>query len=212
MIGFESAVMGHHQPLTFAAASDQWTALITPDQGHAQEVSATLLGDRRPEEGRVTVKGVDLYDVGDEGLSPLFEKIGVISKWGRFLSNLSVGENIALPYQYQTLTMPRQAHKEMRKMIETLGDAAAALSPKLNGRVDALEPEERRMAELIRALMVKPDYYLLLNVTDTMNAEESQAWLDLLKRNRRPGEGAFFLVAKGHPAFLEKMDASYTLV
>jgi len=61
-----------------------------------------IIGLRRPESGKIIVKGRDITQLDNEELSKLLRKVGVVFQSSALFNSISVGDNVALPLREHT--------------------------------------------------------------------------------------------------------------
>lgn len=61
-----------------------------------------IIGLRKPESGRIIVKGQDIILLNDDELSKLLRKVGVVFQSSALFNSISVGDNVALPLREHT--------------------------------------------------------------------------------------------------------------
>ena len=147
--------------------------------GRSGSGKSTLLnimaGLLEPTEGKVLLEGQDLYALDDAALSRLRnERIGVIPQGQTALANLSVIQNVMLPW-----CMYRKDDGVEARAFELLGrlgiaDLADAYPNELSGG------EMRRMA-IARALICEPDVLLADEPTGDLDDENTAAVLQILR-------------------------------
>ncbi len=61
-----------------------------------------IIGLRRPESGKIIVKGRDITQLDNEELAKLLRKVGVVFQSSALFNSISVGDNVALPLREHT--------------------------------------------------------------------------------------------------------------
>ena len=61
-----------------------------------------LIGLHKPESGNILVKGRDITQLGEQELSDILRKVGVVFQSSALFNSISVGDNVALPLREHT--------------------------------------------------------------------------------------------------------------
>ena len=61
-----------------------------------------IIGLRKPESGRIIIKGKDITQINDDELSKLLRNVGVVFQSSALFNSISVGDNVALPLREHT--------------------------------------------------------------------------------------------------------------
>ena len=164
-----------------------------------------LAGLLAPTEGEVLLDGRDLYALSDDELSRLRnERIGVVPQGQTALHNLTVADNVKLPY-----LMYRDRGDIDVRAIELLdevgiGHLSEVLPSELSGG------ELRRMA-IARALACKPKVLLADEPTGDLDDENTKVVFELLRRIADEGCAVLLVThessAAGYADRILRMDA-----
>lgn len=178
-------------------------------KGRSGSGKSTLLnmaaGLLEPSEGAVLLGGQDLYSLDDAALSRLRnEKIGVVPQGQTALHNLSVVQNVTLPY----LMYRADDGVEARAMdlLDAFGIRALAdcYPAELSGG------EMRRMA-VARALVCEPEIVLADEPTGDLDDENTEAVLKMLRGIADEGAAVLLVTheqsAEGFANRVLRMDA-----
>lgn len=115
-----------------------------------------LSGLAYPTAGRVKLFGTDLVEALNDDLLDLHARAGFVFQDSALISNLTLFDNLALPHRYRG----EKTEAEIRAMIDTaLVDAD--LEDDRNNRPAALSMGERKIAAILRALLMEPDLLFL---------------------------------------------------
>lgn len=111
-----------------------------------------LVGLERPDEGRIVVQGVDVFDGAPADIESLRRRIGIAFQGGALFGSMTVAENIELPLAEFT-DLPRETRRIMVRIklgMVGLEDAMDRLPSQLSGGMV-------KRAALARALAMDPD-------------------------------------------------------
>ena len=61
-----------------------------------------IIGLRKPESGKIIIKGQDITQLNDDEMSKLLRKVGVVFQSSALFNSISVGDNVALPLREHT--------------------------------------------------------------------------------------------------------------
>lgn len=114
------------------------------------------LGTLKPESGTVCLEGRDLSLYEHYELPHVRRKIGAVLMNSALISNLTAGENVALPLRYHTSL----GEGAIQDRVDRILDFFAAL-PHKNHRPVELDVVARRKVAVARALMLRPQIVFL---------------------------------------------------
>ncbi|HAM15188.1 MAG TPA: ABC transporter [Eggerthellaceae bacterium] len=149
--------------------------VVTGRSGSGKTTLLNMLGGvLEPSAGTVLLHGRDLYALGDEERSRLRnEHIGIVPQGHTALRNLTVVQNVMLPY-----LMYRSGDAEPRalELLDTFG---------IRGLADSYPAElsggEQKRVAIARALMCEPDIVLADEPTADLDDENTLAVLRQLR-------------------------------
>jgi phospholipid/cholesterol/gamma-HCH transport system ATP-binding protein len=152
-------IYGDHRVLTDVNVSVRLgqTLVIMGGSGAGKTtLLRVLMGQDRPEEGRVLLFGNDLYSLDREGLESVRRRFGVVFQSGALLNSLTVAQNVALPLFELTKLTKREIREVVgRKLSEVgLSRAGKLLPSQISGGM-------RKRVGIARALVHDPEliYY-----------------------------------------------------
>ncbi len=166
-----------HNGVSFKTYRREVTALIGSSGSGKSVLLREIIGLLRPSEGRISVMGVDVWQASDEELAALRGRFGVLFQEGALFSNLTVGENVAVPLEEKTELSP--------ELVERLVDLRLSLS--------GLSPEERhkmpselsggmkKRAALARALSLEPELLFLDEPTSGLDPITARRFDELIQ-------------------------------
>ena len=147
--------------------------------GHSGSGKSTLLsiiaGLLKPSSGNVLINDTDINSLTDKEIS-LFRNraIGYVPQGDSLLSNLTVFDNVRLPYcLYHN---DNSIDTIVEELLEKLGIAALK-----NSYPSSLSGGERKRVAVARALINKPEFLLADEPTSDLDAKNTSDILDLFK-------------------------------
>jgi putative ABC transport system ATP-binding protein len=142
----------------------------------------------RPTTGSYLLDGVDVLKSSDDQLSRMRSRyLGFVFQTFNLISNLTVVENVQLPFLYQTINQ-EEIHERVHTAIEQVG-----LSNRINHRPDELSGGEMQRVAIARALAIEPKLILADEPTGNLDSINSRETMLLLKRLHNQG-GTIILV------------------
>jgi D-methionine transport system ATP-binding protein len=137
----------------------------------------------RPDQGRISVAGVELTALGKRALRAARQNIGMIFQQFNLLQNATVFDNVAFPLRiHGTLNAPR-LHARVNECLALVG-----LSDKTGSYPAQLSGGQKQRVAIARALASRPAVLLCDEPTSALDAETTRALLDTLRDiNRQLG-------------------------
>jgi phospholipid/cholesterol/gamma-HCH transport system ATP-binding protein len=80
-----------------------------------------LNGLKRPDSGRVFVKGQDISRLAERELIPIRQTIGFAFQFAALFDSLTIGENVALPLREHTKLSDQEIDERVSESLETVG-------------------------------------------------------------------------------------------
>ncbi len=178
------------QELSLSLDEGSFTALTGRSGSGKTTLLCMLSGLLKPDEGRVTLDGKDLYALCDRELS-LFRNraIAFIPQKANLVPSLNVLENILLP---ASLYKGAADAKRAQELMEALD-----IAPLQSARPFELSGGETRRAAIARALLAKPGIILADEPTGDLDDENTKTVLTLLAQ--AAGDGAAVLMVTHDP-------------
>ena len=128
----------------------------------------------KPDEGAITIDGLNLLEARDDRMRDYRQKIGVVFQGNQLLKQRNVYENIAFP-----LTLKGEAKQNyderIKRLIELVG-----LQGKEGSYPSQLSGGQKQRVAIARALATEPDLLLLDEPTSALDAITTRALLTLL--------------------------------
>jgi putative ABC transport system ATP-binding protein len=186
--------------VSFAVPQGELVAL----KGRSGSGKTTLLnlvgGLDSPDRGRITVDGVELSGLGEDGLLELRrDRLGFIFQSFGLIPILSAAENVGVPLRLRKAD-PREREERVALLLALVGlaDHAAQRPGELSGG------QQQRVA-IARALANRPKLLIADEPTGQLDAETGLAVMELLRAVVR-SEGVTALVATHDPQLLGLAD------
>jgi len=146
----------------------------------------------RPTQGKYRLNGVDVLLADDTELSRLRSTyIGFIFQTFNLIDNLTVAENVALPFLYQDVE-PAEARRRVQKAVAQVG-----LSARSSHRPTELSGGEMQRVAIARALAAAPKLILADEPTGNLDSETTIEIMRLLSDLHAQG-GTIVLVTHDH--------------
>jgi len=148
-----------------------------------------------PDQGSVTLGGVDLKTTSKGEVQDLRARIGFVFQDSALISNMAIYDNIALPLRYHK----KWTEAEMRTRVEEKLDLFG-VDRSLDWSIPALlSLEMRKRAALARALVLEPEYLLLDQPTDGLEREIAQGLSQIIREYRRRTGASLLEVGSEYP-------------
>lgn len=175
--------------VSFDVAHGELVAL----KGRSGSGKTTLLnlvgGFDAPDEGRVTVGGTDLADLGEDGLLELRrDRIGFIFQSFGLIPILTAAENVGVPMRLRR-TDPKERDERVELLLALVG-----LADHAEQRPGELSGGQQQRVAIARALANRPALLIADEPTGQLDAETGLAVMELLRAVVR-AEGVTALVA-----------------
>ncbi len=130
----------------------------------------------RPDKGRLTYQGKNLFNLGDEKLARFRnKKIGFVFQFHYLLQGFTAVENVMLPGLIAG-KQKKTIEKHASNMLERVG-----LDTRRSYRVEDLSGGEQQRVAIARALTMKPDLLLADEPTGNLDQKTSDSVHGLLK-------------------------------
>jgi putative ABC transport system ATP-binding protein len=186
--------------ITFEVEPGTMVALV----GRSGSGKTTLLnvigGLDRPDTGSVTVDGVEVTALDEDGLSRLRrEKVSYVFQTFGLIPVLSAAENVGVP-----LRLARTEQKERERRVELLLELVG-LAGHARQRPGELSGGQQQRVAIARALAASPRLLVADEPTGQLDAETGLAVMALL-RGVVESEGVTALVSTHDPVMMELAD------
>ena len=152
-----------------------------------------------PEEGKVTLGGMDLALAPKERLQDLRAKVGFVFQNSALISNMAIYDNVALPLRYHKKGSEAEVQVRVEEKMALFGvhqDIYCSIPAQLS-------LEMHRRAALARAFILDPELLLLDQPTGGLDSEKAQRLGESYGTTRRRLEPASWRwTANGLPRVL----------
>jgi phospholipid/cholesterol/gamma-HCH transport system ATP-binding protein len=149
-----------------------------------------LNGLRKPDSGKVFVKGEDLSLLRERELIPLRQKIGFSFQFAALFDSLTIFENVALPLREHTKLSEREIAKIVTASLESVG------LPNVGERMPAeLSGGMVKRAGFARAVITDPEIVLYDEPTTGLDPIITHLLTDLIVRLRTKLNGTAVVVS-----------------
>jgi len=155
-----------------------------------------VLGELLPAKGEVLLHGqsLDAFKPGN---------IGLISAKGGLISNLKTWENITLPLWYHGKPQPQIAEETVSRWLLELAIDKQDWENFMARPAARLQPWERKMAGLLRGLLLAPQLLLIdAGLLEDVEAAHARSWISALEKYVRESEGRAALVVTSTSSML----------
>ena len=110
--------------MSLTVAAGDFVAIMGPSGCGKSTLLHMLGGLEPPDQGSVTIQGIDVYALGDEERSAFRrDHIGVVFQFFNLLPTLTAAENVALPLRLRNEAPGRRGQKLSRQAIRARVDA-----------------------------------------------------------------------------------------
>ncbi|MGW7067881.1 ABC transporter ATP-binding protein [Streptomyces sp. NPDC054855] len=186
--------------VSFAVPRGELLAL----KGRSGSGKTTLLnlvgGLDTPDAGQITVEGLDLAGLGEDGLLELRrDRVGFIFQSFGLIPILTAAENVGVPLRLRK-TDPHAREERVALLLALVG-----LSDHAEQRPGELSGGQQQRVAIARALANKPALLIADEPTGQLDAETGLAVMELLRAVVR-AEGVTALVATHDAALLDLAD------
>ena len=171
--------------------------VITGRSGCGKTTLLNLLaGLARPESGQVLVEGLDIWTMGDEGISALRNrKMGFMFQVPSLVPTLSVLDNVVLPSMFAPKERRSHAYERAQRALEAVG-----LSSLTDAFPRHLSAGEEKRVVIARSIMDSPPILLADEPTANLDELTEREVMALLQRIH--AGGTTIIMVTHHPGLI----------
>ncbi len=152
--------------------------IVGPSGSGKTTLLSVLSGILKPDSGRVSVEGSDIWSLGSDKLADFrLHKIGFVFQDYHLFPRLTTAENVAIPLVLKRVSWS-EALEEAHKYLEIVG---------LKGRADLppvkLSGGEQQRVAIARAIASKPDILIMDEPTASLDGDTGNAIVGFVKKN-----------------------------
>ncbi len=175
--------------ISFALERGEFVTIMGPSGSGKSTLLHLLAGLDQPSAGSIEIAGVNFSGSSEEARATLRrQKIGFIFQFFNLLPDLSVRENIILPFLIAG-ERPERHKDRIDELLSLLG--IEALQDRLPAR---LSGGEMQRVSIARALVVQPPILLADEPTGNLSSKAGEEIIDLLSKVRQRFESSVLLV------------------
>ncbi|PLX85406.1 MAG: ABC transporter [Desulfuromonas sp.] len=168
-------------------ATGETVSVVGPSGAGKTTLLMALSGLERPTSGRVTISGVDLETLDEDGLARFRrQQIGIVFQAFHLISTMTALENVALPLEFAG---DHQALAKAREVLEQTG-----IGHRLDHFPGELSGGEQQRVALARAFVVQPSLLLADEPTGNLDGETGELVMTLLFNLQQQHDTTLILV------------------
>lgn len=161
--------------VSFQIEQGEFVAIVGASGSGKSTLLHLLGGVDRPSQGKVFIKGKDIYSLNENDLAIFRRKeIGLIYQFYNLIPVLNVKENITLPL---LLDHQKIEESKVKELINTLG-----LDARLDHLPSQLSGGQQQRVSIARALISQPALVLADEPTGNLDSKNSQEIIKLLQK------------------------------
>ena len=155
-----------------------------------------------PEEGRVTLGGIDLAAAPKEKLQRLRARVGFVFQNSALISNMAIYDNVALPARYHRGWTEAEVRARVEEKMAWFGVDRA-----FDRSIPAqLSWEMHKRAALARAFILEPELLLLDEPTSGLEAEKAENLAGMIRGYQKRSGASLLMVGSEWPLFAHPAD------
>ncbi len=161
----------------------EFVAVMGPSGSGKSTLLNILAGLERPSGGHVSVDGIDLASLDEDGLARYRrERVGIVFQSFNLLPRFRVVDNVAFPLLFAGVP-PRERTRRANAVLERLG-----MSPRATHRPSELSGGELQRTAIARALVTDPALLLADEPTGNLDSTNGAAMLAVLDELHAKGQ------------------------
>jgi len=174
-------------PLNLKVERGEFLAILGPSGSGKSTLLGLIAGLDAPTAGHVIIDGVDITQLGEDGLAKLRgEKIGFVFQFFHLIPSLTAYENVAVPMEIAGAPDPRTRAEQLLEEVGLTGRAHHYPSQLSGG-------EQQRVA-LARALANDPPILLADEPTGNLDSTNGRHIMELMRDIHRRRKATVVLV------------------
>jgi putative ABC transport system ATP-binding protein len=152
--------------------------IVGPSGSGKTTLLSVLSGILRPDAGRVSVEGADIWSLGSDALADFrLRTIGFVFQDYHLFPRLTTAENVAIPLILKR-TLWKDAIDEATRCLEIVGLKGRASLPPVN-----LSGGEQQRVAIARAIAGRPDILIMDEPTASLDGDTGHAIVSFVKKN-----------------------------
>jgi putative ABC transport system ATP-binding protein len=175
--------------ITFNVEEGEFVAILGPSGSGKSTLLHIIGGLDRPDEGRVLIDNVDLFELDANRLAEVrLYKIGFVFQFFNLLPKLSALRNVALPLFLAGFS-EKEALKKANEMLQLVG-----LGERVNHKPSELSGGEQQRVAIARALINNPKIVLADEPTGNLDTKTGYEIVQLMKHLNENKNQTFIIV------------------
>lgn len=177
----------------FEALHGEVTMIMGPSGSGKSTLIAALSGLLRPDEGRVTALGEDLWSLGSGRIDRFrLDHCGFIFQGFNLFSALTAMQQVTTVLKYQGLSSKEAKDRATQALVEV------GLEKRMHNRPTALSGGEKQRVAIARALAKRPQLLFADEPTSALDSHNGQIVTRLLQRAAKEHGAAVICVTHDH--------------
>ena len=162
--------------------------VVVGKSGSGKSTLLNVLGGLvKPDEGQVLVEELSLYEVSESKRTNMrSKKIGFIFQSFNLINELSVINNIRLPFDITGMPYDQETEKEIVNMLD--------ISERLDFYPEQLSGGERQRTAIARALLMRPAIILADEPTGNLDLESGKNVMNFVETTNREFNQTYIVV------------------
>jgi putative ABC transport system ATP-binding protein len=179
----ETAPVRALRGVDLSVAAGEFVAVVGPSGCGKSTLLHVVAGLDRPDEGTVRLAGIDLDELGEDGLARVRRRhVGMVFQFFHLLEGMTVLDNVVLAALVGG-TPRRAADARARELLDVLG-----LLDKTASSPGTLSGGQRQRLAIARALANRPTLLVADEPTGALDSEGTAEVLDLFARLNSDGQ------------------------